>query len=335
MSTMSSMSTLSRMSKKNLNAKSENNSSIIYCDGTTGNEKSDEQLTFEKESESWAKSVETLGGKPNTGCSGTGSENDMINEKYYIPFLKYFINNNNIKSVVDLGCGTFNLGKSIYNDLNVHYTGYDVQKDVVKSNKTNFSRYRNSHIKSYNFEYINLSNEKCIDSIVKADLCVIKDVLQHWSTDKVLEFLHSLLGKNKFKHILIINCYTADWRNKPFTGDRIVPNKKSGNFEYLSFNNYPFNRFNKNFEINHTKYKGKILGTYISKEVFLISLEEIEAINFKYFTKQNNTGIYRSFMAGGKKNMLNKSFSNKKKTKNIKKTKKTKTTTKQQKTQTN
>jgi hypothetical protein len=317
---------MSRMSstQKKVSSLNINNDSTIYCDGTVGNQKSIEQLTFEAESKSWAKSVEKLGGKPNIGCSGTGSENDIINKQYYIPFLKHFINNNNIKSVVDLGCGTFNLGESIYNDLNVHYTGYDVQKDVVKSNRKNFSRYENSDIKSYNFEYINLYNKKCIDNMFKADLCVIKDVLQHWSTEKVMEFLNSLLSKKKFNHILIINCYTDNWKDGPFIGERIVLNEIRGNFDYLSFNNKPFNKFKQNFEINNTKYKGKILGTYITKEVFLISLEEIEAINFKYFTNKSRTSIYRSSMAGGKKNMLNKRFSIKTNTKNIKKTKKQK-----------
>jgi hypothetical protein len=45
------------------------------------------------------------------------------------------INDNNIKNIVDLGCGDFICGKIIYDDLDILYTGYDTYKKVVDSNK--------------------------------------------------------------------------------------------------------------------------------------------------------------------------------------------------------
>jgi hypothetical protein len=40
------------------------------------------------------------------GSSGPGSDIDY-NKDNYVPFLKNFITDNNIKNIVDLGCGDF------------------------------------------------------------------------------------------------------------------------------------------------------------------------------------------------------------------------------------
>ena len=64
------------------------------------------------------------------GSSGGGSEVNY-NKDTYVPFLKNFIIENNIKSVADLGCGDFLCGNIIYDDLDVLYTGYDTYKKVI------------------------------------------------------------------------------------------------------------------------------------------------------------------------------------------------------------
>ena len=58
------------------------------------------------------------------GSSGGGSYIEY-NKDTYVPFLKKFIINHNIKDVVDLGCGDFVCGKLIYDDLDIKYTVYD------------------------------------------------------------------------------------------------------------------------------------------------------------------------------------------------------------------
>jgi hypothetical protein len=62
-----------------------------------------------------------------TGSSGGGSDL-KTNKDSYIPFLKRFILEKQIKIIVDLGCGDFRCGPSIYDDLDVLYTGYDTYK---------------------------------------------------------------------------------------------------------------------------------------------------------------------------------------------------------------
>jgi len=62
-----------------------------------------------------------------SGSSGDGSDIDY-NKYNYVPMLKKFIISNNIKTVVDLGCGDFRCGKLIYDNLDILYHGYDAYK---------------------------------------------------------------------------------------------------------------------------------------------------------------------------------------------------------------
>ena len=65
------------------------------------------------------------------GSSGPGS-NIEYNNDTYVPFLKNFIIEKKILSVVDLGCGDFKCGKLIYDDLDISYTGYDAYEKMVE-----------------------------------------------------------------------------------------------------------------------------------------------------------------------------------------------------------
>ena len=45
-----------------------------------------------------------------------------------------------------------------------------------------------------------------IDEIPPADLCVMKDVLQHWPSETITIFLRNIIKRKLFKYILITNC---------------------------------------------------------------------------------------------------------------------------------
>ena len=72
------------------------------------------------------------------GSSGPGSSLGF-NIQHYVSFLKNFITTNNIKNIVDLGCGDFRCGLSIYSELFVKYVGYDAYEKVIEFNKENFN----------------------------------------------------------------------------------------------------------------------------------------------------------------------------------------------------
>jgi len=124
------------------------------------------------------------------GSSGVGSTIDY-NRNTYIPLIKNFICDNNIKNVVDLGCGDFRCGTLIYDDIEIVYTGYDAYKKIIEHNS---KIYKSS---KYNFTHLDFFTNK--ERILDGELCILKDVLQHWSTENILLFLDYLVVNKKFK----------------------------------------------------------------------------------------------------------------------------------------
>jgi hypothetical protein len=160
-----------------------------------------------------------------SGNSGRGSDVDF-NKDTYVPFLKNFIISNNIKSVVDMGCGDFRTGKLIYDELDVTYTGYDAYKKVVDYHATQYPSPK------YSFEHVDIFNDR--DNIVGGDLCILKDVLQHWKMDEIYSFLDYLIERGAFKYILICNCCNQTEDN-PANDGRSIP---------LSADFLPLKRYN-------------------------------------------------------------------------------------------
>jgi hypothetical protein len=160
------------------------------------------------------------------GSSGPGSDIDY-NKDNYIPFLRNFITENNIKNIVDLGCGDFKCGKLIYDDLDILYTGYDAYKKVIDYNSSQYS------LPKYSFIHLDFCNNK--EDITNGELCILKDVIQHWSLDNIYVFLDFLIETRKFKYILICNCGYQQQDNID------VPN---GNFTPLSCEYLPLKKYN-------------------------------------------------------------------------------------------
>jgi hypothetical protein len=131
------------------------------------------------------------------GSSGPGSELHH-NKDTYVPFLKKFIVDNNIKTIVDLGCGDFVCGKLIYDDLDILYTGYDTYKKVIDYN----SKHNSSS--KYSFMHLDFFNDK--ESITNGELYILKDVIMHWTLDDIYNFLDYLVECKKCKYILLCNC---------------------------------------------------------------------------------------------------------------------------------
>jgi len=177
------------------------------------------------------------------GSSGEGSD-IKYNKDTYVPFLKRFLQERHISSVVDLGCGDFRCGPYIYGDTNVLYTGYDAYKGVVDYNATVFPRPK------YTFMHSDFFNNK--ELIVSADLCIIKDVLQHWSLQHIYEFLDFLVESKKFHYILLCNCAYQTQDDTDII---------DGKFRPLSSNFLPLR-----------KYRPVKLYQYDTKEVSLIEI---------------------------------------------------------------
>ena len=174
------------------------------------------------------------------GSSGDGSFVEKNQE--YIAFIKKFIKEKDIQSISDLGCGDWKCGKFIYDDLPITYNGYDAYEKLINYNKKTFTneKYSFTHL-----DFLNLPEE-----IKPADLCIIKDVLQHWPLSSIYSFLDTIYNSKKFKYILIINC---SYQNKD---DTDIP---MGQFRPLSKDFLPLK-----------KYNPLLLLSYQSKQVLLL-----------------------------------------------------------------
>jgi len=181
--------------------------------------------------------------KDYNGSSGGGSD-VHYNITTYIPFLQKFIKDHSIKTVVDLGCGDFKCGPYIYNELDVTYTGYDTYNKVVVHNKNVHS------LPKYNFIHIDFSSKK--EEIIGGDLCILKDVIQHWDLKNIYQFLDYLVESKKFKYILLCNCCGQTTDNTDI---------ENGGGRPLSAKFFPLK-----------KYSPVVLYTYNTKEVSVITL---------------------------------------------------------------
>jgi hypothetical protein len=187
-----------------------------------------------------------------SGSSGPGSSLKFT-KNTYVPFLKNFIINNNINSIIDLGCGDFISGPLIYDDLNnITYYGYDAYEKIIIHNKE-------THLlPKYNFTTLDFYSKK--EEIIRGDLCILKDVIMHWSLEGINTFLDYLVENNLFKYILICNCCSQTHDN---------PDIVTGSWRPLSCDFYPLKKYNAvkiyNFESNVPKEVSVIINTSMLK----------------------------------------------------------------------
>lgn len=133
----------------------------------------------------------------NEGYSGGGSL--LENARPFYEYLVHFLHANNIKTVVDLGCGDWTLCQHI-DWTGIDYTGYDVVGPVIEKN---IQKHASDHI---HFIHANFLHTE----IPKADLLICKHVLQHLPNRDVFYFIKLL---PQFKHCLILDAAPAGSEN--------------------------------------------------------------------------------------------------------------------------
>ena len=130
-----------------------------------------------------------------SGNSGPGSTYEY--NKQYINILLNFINEKNVKSICDLGCGDWQFSKNIYKDLDITYKGYDAYQKMIV--------HHNNHFANENISFEHLDIYKNVSDIENADIFILKDILQHWTTDEIYKFMDTLISMKKCKYIFICN----------------------------------------------------------------------------------------------------------------------------------
>jgi SAM-dependent methyltransferase len=142
------------------------------------------------------------GGEAGQYCSGNGSSE--CHASLYADVVKKFIREKGVTSVVDLGCGDFTVGSKLQMD-NIKYIGIDIVEDLIIHNK---DAYENTNIF---FKCLDIIN----DELPYADLCLMRQVLQHLSNSQIIAVLKNT---KKYKYIIITEHYPS-----PFV--QVIPNK--------------------------------------------------------------------------------------------------------------
>lgn len=125
----------------------------------------------------------------NEGFSGGGSL--LENVRPYYNYLKKFLQEHDIKSVVDVGCGDWTFSKHV-DWSGIQYTGVDVVGAVIEKNKAKYGA-DNIHFIHGNFLETDLPS---------ADLLICKHVLQHMPNEDIFDFIELLPN---YKHCLVLN----------------------------------------------------------------------------------------------------------------------------------
>ena len=131
--------------------------------------------------------------------NGSGGGSDAHVANVYIDTVNKIFKENNIKKVLDIGCGDWQFSKFI-DWSNMDYVGIDVVESVIKKNNEKFS--------SSNIKFIceNPLSENCI--LPSVDLILVKDVLQHLSNKNVIILLDKIL-KSKSNFVLVTNDFDS------------------------------------------------------------------------------------------------------------------------------
>jgi hypothetical protein len=109
----------------------------------------------------------------------------------------------------------------------VKYIGYDAYKKLIEFNSN-----QNTNEK-YTFIHLDFCNDK--EKILNGDVCILKDVIQHWPLSNIYSFLDYIVENKKFKYILICNCCNQ------LQNDTDIP---SGQWRPLSCEYFPLKKYN-------------------------------------------------------------------------------------------
>lgn len=139
--------------------------------------------------------------------SGSGSR--LSANVSLISLIEEFVKGNNIRSIVDCGCGDFNWMQKFNLDLIDYYIGIDIVNPLIKANNL---KYYSSKIKFIKSDIIE-------DSISYGDLILCKDCLFHLSFDHALKALNNIKRSNSkflisttFYDYSNIDIVTGGWR---------------------------------------------------------------------------------------------------------------------------
>ena len=135
-------------------------------------------------------------GKGDAGVGTSGSGSTLQSTTLYRQFLAEFMKRENVKSVVDAGCGDWEFSQAI-DWTGIDYRGYDIVESIVQTNKQKFEK---PNIRFFTGDIVEVE-------LPPADLLIAKHVLQHLSNADIAKFFEQL---PKYRHALLVNGVEPD-----------------------------------------------------------------------------------------------------------------------------
>ena len=121
--------------------------------------------------------------------SGRGSDDEFT--RRYVEVVSDFIRQNRIRTVLDIGCGDFRVGRQlISSNPGISYTGVDIVEPLIQHNTESYG-----NLAGVRFLCLNAVR----DPLPDAELVLIRQVLQHLSNKNISTILHKL---RKYRWIL-------------------------------------------------------------------------------------------------------------------------------------
>ena len=131
---------------------------------------------------------------------GSGSGSKVENAQPFLDYLQKFIDYSQITSIVDIGCGDWNLMREIRIPEHIKYLGLDIVDHVIAENQSRYAR------KNIKFESVDTLEEL---SKYKGDLLILKDVMQHWNKEKILYAIKNIIPN--FKYAILVNAISEKY----------------------------------------------------------------------------------------------------------------------------
>ncbi len=122
--------------------------------------------------------------------SGPGSHYSEFVSKYLKETSSFLRSFNKKPDVVDLGCGDFVIGSKLREFCN-QYIAVDIFNELIDFNK---QKYRDLNV---DFRVLDITR----DELPKAEVCFVRQVLQHLSNESIKNFIR--LIKNKYKYLIL------------------------------------------------------------------------------------------------------------------------------------
>lgn len=163
------------------------------------------------------------------GSSGTGS-NFSHSNKWFLKELRTHIDNNTITNIADLGCGDWEIMKHFDFNSNEIYTGIDCVDFLIDKHNLEYGK------DTITFIHQDIS----VDIPSGYDLVIIKDVIQHWNDETILDKFTEILKNNKYVYCINGYKFIRDTTKNNWT-NRVLDKKYS--YHPIDFHKNPFIHF--------------------------------------------------------------------------------------------